>query len=318
VLLTKLACPTTEATLLILWLVSVNYTHAEAAASSAAPLPEVTVIAPRPPTPQELAGEAIYDFVHQHAKPAQVTGQLARWNIDICPVTQGLSPAFNDFVSARILAIAASVGAPHQDRGHCEDRRNVYIFFTADPNKLMDTIEKEDGRLLGYHYPQQTERLKKVTRPIQGWYVTSSRGAWGNQSIDEADPVLAYDKNPMNMGQHPAGEPGSRLSSYVSSGIVNATIVVDINKVIGHAIGPIADYVAVLSLTQALDNQQCGTLPSIMDLMVPNCGDRGQPTGITAGDLAFLKALYRINLESILSLERSAILDNMTRQFTGH
>jgi hypothetical protein len=31
--------------------------------------------------------------------------------VGICPRTVGLSPAFNDFVSARILAVAESVGA---------------------------------------------------------------------------------------------------------------------------------------------------------------------------------------------------------------
>jgi hypothetical protein len=303
-----------DASLLLFWLLSANCALAEVPAGSA---PEVTVIAPRPPTPQELAGEAVHDFVRAHAKPAEVTGQLARWNVDICPVTQGLSPQFNDFVSARILAIAASVGAPHHEDGRCKDRRNVYVFFASDPKMLMDKIVKEDSHLLGYHSPPQTEKIAKITRPIQGWYVTSSRGAWGDQSIDESDPVLpTFDKNPMHMGQRPAGEAGSRLTSHVSSGIVNATIVVDINKVIGHEIGPIADYIAVLSLTQALATEQCGTLPSIMDLMVPNCGDRDAPTAITAGDLAFLRALYRIDMESILSLEKSAILDNMTRQFT--
>jgi hypothetical protein len=277
-------------------------------------LPDVTVIAPRPPTPQELAGEAVHDFVHVHAKPAVGTGQLPRWRIGICPLTRGLSPAFNDFVSARILAVAASVGAPNQDVRKCS-RRNVYILFTTEPKKLLEELEKEDSKLLGFHYPHQTQDVETITHPIQGWYVTSSRGARGGEVLDEASPLLPLEVGIMNQGKLPPGLPGSRLSSSVSSGIVNVTIVTDINKVVGHEIGPISDFVAMLALTQAFASEQCGTLPSIMDLMAPNCGQREKPTGITAGDLAFLRALYQTDPEAVLSLERSTILDNMMRQF---
>jgi hypothetical protein len=51
---------------------------ADAQASEPSALPEVTVTAPRPPTPEELAGEAVSNFVHGHASPTAVTGQLTR------------------------------------------------------------------------------------------------------------------------------------------------------------------------------------------------------------------------------------------------
>jgi len=88
--------------------------------SSPAPLPDVTVTTPSPPTPEELSGNALSDLVRAYAVPAVISGQLARWGggigrgVGICPRTVGLSPAFNDFVSARILAVAESVGAPVQ------------------------------------------------------------------------------------------------------------------------------------------------------------------------------------------------------------
>ena len=300
---------------LLVSLISSPRAQAEAVASSAEQLPEVTVNAPRPPTPQELAGEAVPDFVRVHAKAAIVTGQLARWSIPICPMTQGLSPAFNDFVSARILAVAANVGAPHQEGDKCGTRHNVYIFFTSEPKRLLDEVMKKDSRLLGFHYPSQTRSLQQMSRPIQGWYVTSSRGAWGDQSIDEAEPLLPSERSILNRGTHPAGMPDSRLSSHISSGIVNVLIVADLSRVVGLEIGPLSDYLAMLTLTQAFASEQCGTLPSIMDLMAPNCGDREKPTQITAGDLAFLRALYQADLEAVLPMERSSISDSMLRAF---
>ncbi len=145
----------------------------EAEASVPPALPEVMVIAPRPPTPEQLAGDAVSNFVHVHAAPAPVTGQLARWGggigrgIGICPITIGLSPRFNDFVSARILAVAASVGAPVQVAGRCS-RHNVYIVFANDPEKALEEMAKQNSKLLGFHYAQKTRDLERIDRPIQG------------------------------------------------------------------------------------------------------------------------------------------------------
>ena len=232
-----------------------------------------------------------------------VSGQLARWGtgmgIGICPLTTGLSPSFDDFISARILAVAASVGAPVQ-AGRCS-RHNVYIVFSRDPAMTLDDMAKQDPRILGFHSAQKTKDVETIRRPIQGWYVTTSRGWRGDESIDEVNPLLPQPSNILEAGKHPAGLPGSRLSSSISSAIVNAVIVVDTNKILGRPLGAIADYVAVLALTQALATDRCGTLPSIMDMMLSDCEEREKFTGVTAGDLAFLRALYQTDLEEILS-----------------
>ena len=280
------------------------------------PLPEVTVEAPRPPTPEELAGHAVSDFILAHAAPA-FSGQLARWGVGrdpgICPLTVGLSPSFNDFVSARVLAVAATVGAPIQT-GRCT--HNVYIIFATDPQKALADMVKQNEQILGFHYPAQTSDLERITHPIQGWYVTTTHGAWAGETIDEAIPVLPL-WNPRDpfFAQQPPGLAGSRLGSDMSSGIINVLIIADAKKMVGRPIGAIADYVAVLTLTQAYKSELCGMLPSITDLMLANCHEREKLTGITAGDLAFLRALYKADIEAVLPLERSDINNIMMRQF---
>jgi hypothetical protein len=52
-----------------------------------------------------------------------------------------------------------------------------------------------------------------------------------------------------------------------------------------------------------------------MEMMSPSCGEREELTGVTAGDLAFLRALYKADLEAILPLERSSVESSMTQQF---
>jgi len=61
----------------------------------------------------------------------------------------------------------------------------------------------------------------------------------------------------------------------------------------------------------------CDPLPSILDLESSTCGAREKPTAITAGDLAFLKALYYHNTGIGPTLSRDDIQINMLRQFQG-
>jgi hypothetical protein len=102
-----------------------------------------------------------------------------------------------------------------------------------------------------------------------------------------------------------------------SGGIVGAIFVIDTAKVAGYTIGSIADYVSMLALSPVENPDHCDALPSILDLMAPSCGAREKPAGVTAGDLAFLKALYYRNTGVGPSLPRNEMQTNMMQQFKG-
>lgn len=288
-------------------------TNQNAPAGRAPQLPDVTVIAPRPPDPRELVGEAVPNFITLHATPSRVIHQLERWRTGICPVTQGLSPEFNSFVSARIEAVAVAVGAPHQAAEQCT--HNVEVLFTTEPQKILDEVVKRNSALLGFHYSHQAKALATFSRPIQGWYVTSTRGCSGREAMDEALPLPDLPGIPL--GPVPGGCLGSRLVTGQSSAIISALIVVDTKKATGMSIGSVSDYLAMLILSQSQSPDTCGALPSIIDLMASSCGDREKPTQITAGDLAFLRGLYSVDLEQTLSLETSDVQNIMMRQLAG-
>jgi hypothetical protein len=59
--------------------------------------------------------------------------------------------------------------------------------------------------------------------------------------------------------------------------------------------------------------QQRDPLPSILDLESSTCGARQRPVAMTAGDLAFLKALYFHNTGIGPTLSRDDIQLNMLR-----
>jgi hypothetical protein len=286
--------------------------NGNSAAAEPAALPQVTVTAPRLPTPQELAGEAVPKFVTSHAVPSIVIHQMMRWRTGICPATLGLSSAMNAFVSARIHAVAAAVGAPHQAAEQCKP--NVLILFATEPQRQLEEVVKTLGSAaLGFHYSQQTKKLMTFDRPVQGWYQTSTRNFKGLEVPDDPLPLPSL---PGILNHHPVpgGEPGSRLTNLRVSLIIQALAIVDANKVVGISIGSISDYLAMMVLSQSKSPDSCGQLPSIIDLMASNCGETEKPTQITAGDLAFLRALYSLDLEEPLELERSSLEDSIVRQ----
>jgi hypothetical protein len=257
---------------------------------------EITVNGKRPDG-KDAIKTVIAPFVNAHAAPDRVSGLVLRQpNTGICPVTIGLSSAFNDFVTRRIIEVARQVGAVVQEPGRC--RHNVQVVFTTEPQKLLDAVAKRDfGALLGAHFVGETKALAQVSRPIQAWYVT------GTVSDTGPYPVMRFDSDGLALPEGQVepddvygGTPYSGLGSHVppknNSQFMNALIVVDLNKVGGREIGPISDYVAMLVLSQAPSLDACSPLPSILDLMASGCQDRPAPKTLTEGDIAFLKALY--------------------------
>jgi hypothetical protein len=63
----------------------------------------------------------------------------------------------------------------------------------------------------------------------------------------------------------------------------------------------------------------CAPLPSILDLMSPNCSDQDKPKAPTPADLAYLKALYQSSSFLDAYAQRDDVGDLMRRELTaGH
>lgn len=250
----------------------------------------------------QLENVIIPKFVRSHGVPTMI-GQLARWRQAICPITNGLSPSSNAYVTARITEIAESVGAPIEK--DCDS--NVQISFTTEPQQLLDAYAKHASGLLGYHYVSQTQQLATIQHPVQAWYATATQGVRGLPIADAVVGSTANENNILEMGSGVQGLPGSRLTSEISGEFMHVLIIVDFNKMLGHELGPVADYIAMLALSQPQSLEECSELPSILDLWSSACGTRAKPTALTTADTAYLKALYRINIQDILSLQRSEL-----------
>jgi hypothetical protein len=296
----------------------------DANAGTTSPTPDVTVTTPIPPAAQELSGDSLSQFIAHHATVRYVTSgterNLARWRggkQSICALTVGLSPADDFYVTARLRALAAYVGAPVEPDPHC--KANVQIVFTSNPREKMDAVVQWATAAFGIRYSggQRDLIAYRSDHVIQGFYITTRGGA----SVLNTDLALVgLDVQPVwpqveekYLGR---GRLGSRLggSSGSGIGIGMVILVVDTTRAAGYSIATLADALAMVTLSVAQSPDHCDPLPSILDLLSSSCGTREQPAAMTAGDLAFLKALYYLNTGLGPSLSRSQIHDNMTRQ----
>jgi hypothetical protein len=310
-------------TLMAVGLSGVALAHAEAVLDKTVhydtQLPDVTAIAPRPPTPAELAGGSLFEFVVHHGTAdypsavAAIGGGLLRWRggraQSPCPLTLGLDPAFDDFVTARVRAIGAYVGAPVEPDLHCKP--NLEVLFTTDPEKSMAAVLKWAGSTLGVKFPHQMQKLldHSANHPIQGWYITVGGG--GSVLNKDSGLLGGLDLRPL----WPLVIPTSMHGNTGGGGILDVILLIDTTKVAGATIGSIADYAALVGLSLIQSPDHCDSLPSILDLMSPACQSPEKPAGITAGDLAFLQALYYHNTGLGRTLSRDEIERNMLDQF---
>lgn len=250
-----------------------------------------------PPT----LGTEIRRFVRGHARLTRID-QLARWRDPICVRVSNLPDAYGEFIANRILTVARESGARVNDESGCTP--NVSIVFTPEPQAVLDNIRAERPELLGYHFIGQRRAVATMMRPIQAWYVTATSSGM----------VTAIDES---MRDPPTGITGSRLSQGLESIFVHVLILVNSNDVADAPVGPISDYLAMLSLTDVSEETwACGGLLTILELFSGNC-TADAPQELTTPDRAFLQGLYTMNADSLASLQRAHISDRMRDTLTS-
>jgi len=254
--------------------------------------------------------ETLDKFVKSFAAPTSLNGKIARWERSICPLAVGQPPAFTNFVTQRLKDIAVTVGAPINATQSCTP--NIEIVFTTTPQDLLDNICAHEVDYLGYvESSARRKELATVTRPVQAWYATETKDLAGMTKLDTAQ------RTPGGVKMGPIDLPfatyarttGNHIDDGVRSTFNHIIIVVDLNKLAGHEIGALTDYIAMLALTQLNSLDTCQELPSIVNMWAPGCD---QKTNATAdSDLAYLRGLYKMSPDKKLVEQRNEIANLM-------
>lgn len=261
--------------------------------------------------------EAINAFIKSLAVPNRLTGKLARWETGICPVTVGVRKEAAHFITARLKDVAALADAPVDKNPNCKP--NIEVVFTTAPQSLMDNVRQKQQTFLGYaDTAAQRDRLAVVERPIQAWYTTATKDLRGGTQIDSAfsNPVEVivpdpYRKPPFTtlyVRQGAKTITGGRLGDGLRSVLYHVIVTADPTKLAQEEIGNVADYIALVALSQVQSLDKCQSLSSIANLLPQGCE---KPAGLTVSDMGYLKGLYHMNAEQALRGQQDAVAYQM-------
>jgi hypothetical protein len=260
--------------------------------------------------------EELRGFVQSFAAPARITGKLARWDSGICPLTLGLRTQAIAFIEKRLRQIAVQVGAPVDSRPGCKP--NIEIVFTTAPQGLMNWVREKYPDFLGYHdNSRQADRLATVTHDIQAWYTTATRDFNGHVQVDarniagggvQVGNVYLPDAKAYTVS-------GSRLGDGLSSGFHHVIIAIDPAKLANYEMGSLADYIAMLALTQLNSLDTCQQLPSIVNMLAEGCARKSG--AMTENDIAYLRGLYRMRADQPLAIQQGQVSYQMQQELKG-
>ena len=207
--------------------------------------------------PADPKGQA-YAFVKSYAEVG-----LFDWVIHLdqplCLKVQGLAPAQAAAVKARIEAVGQALSERLYSVYNQCAMTNVWVVFTTDPQHTLDNMIAYHPQLVG-DARSDTRAVKTVTRPIQAWYRTVC-----DLGVCPPDPVAFLPDT--------------------------VTVLVDARRTQGVKLETIADYAAMLALSEPRFPDRCQVLPSVLDLFAGPCGGPAR-AGLTRTDLAYLKAVY--------------------------
>ncbi|HWY62326.1 MAG TPA: hypothetical protein VNW15_10545 [Rhizomicrobium sp.] len=301
-----------------------------AGASQAQPAPKddpaletVIVTAPRlraGVTPNAIA----HDFIRSIAMPSVLLGEIPRWRRAVCPRTDGLSRAeYTSFVTERIRTVAVMAGVPVAPTP-CKP--NIQIFFTAEPQTALNVIHAKNPDLLGYR------GAITVSHPIQAWYQTGITDIDGRTEADhEVSGTIEFTNGggfastagsfgaPVYRGEATTrGLPTNRIEGWkgrpeLTSDILGVIIIADVARTSSHKLGAIADYAALLALSQSPAYESCQAVASVANEMSPGCAAALKPDAISPSDIGFLRGIYRMDPGASLQVQQDQIAGEMQK-----
>ena len=137
---------------------------------------------------REAMRKAIHTFV---SNVTRFDGEnVARWRFPFCPSVTGVSPEHGEFLRARIVEIATSVGAPlARNQKKCSP--NLFVILTPQPDQLWATLKGRNPKMFGPLQPQRVARPAHTPRTgcaerdseQCGWYYSVRFGQLSSQGL---------------------------------------------------------------------------------------------------------------------------------------
>lgn len=250
--------------------------------------------------------------------------QAARWVDKVCPAVVGFEGEIADSIRDRVRAIAESSGVPLADE-NCTT--NLNIIFVADGPEFVGSIKRKSWRYFKQIPRRKRDFVLTSEAAVRWWYSTEVRGSGGKPLISSQplslrsecpDSCVGVFQLPSNANTDFNQQFGnSRIRSSVQRHIRAATVVVDLPRSRGIAIEPLADYIALVSLSEIWPDDDHDLDKSILSLF-DNPIDLQEPLPkLTPTDEAFLCSLYRTPLNRSGERQKGRMTELLTNAATA-
>jgi len=228
--------------------------------------------------------------------------QFATWKRPVCLRVNGMPSASAHIVMERIRSIAEKIGAPLDRNESCAP--NVVIIVSQEPQTILNALKAKRTFL----FAVSPVRDLQMHYPVQVWYYSLDRDYNGQYWPDV--PLDGYGDTSNVLGLPAMKSHYTNLETGIQPEMRLATIIVDSAAIRGMALGTFADYLALLSLTQAPVTGQCQPAPSIANLFLTDCDANFHTTSLSHVDLAMLTSIYQTPDEPE-RLQKVRIINNM-------
>ena len=270
------------------------------------------IVVPGERVTAEAAREKAARFVRSTGVAAG-TIPAARWVDPICPEVQGLEEIGKRAAEIKIRSVAASAGV---DVASERCRANIIINFTPEPAGLVRAIERVGTSRLGQLTPSAREAMRTGSAPIRWMYSTEVRSRHG--TMTNAEGGAGQSTAATHVGSGAGGSLGgditmvhyenSLVSTLTNRVLTSAIVIIDTDAAMGRRLDALAAYAALVALAEI---RNAGATPegSILSMFASSA----PPRDLTAQDLAFLRALYRMPLDRKAIQHRGQLMQGITQ-----
>ena len=267
--------------------------------------------------PEKAARAAAVRFVKATGVAAGET-PAARWTQPVCPEVLGLEDIGKRAAEAKIRKIAAAAGAAVAPES-CS--RNIVVIFTSDGAALArSVVEREPWRAANLS-PKARAAVLKGSAPVRWLYTaektdrhgTAERTA-GSAAQSYGPPGPGYGGGSSIGGDMPAmvHYDNSIISTLTNRVLTSALVIIDTEEAMGRRLDSLAAYAALVGLAE-IRNADAAPAGSILELFQ----SPAPPRDLTAQDMGFLKALYRLPLDRQAMQHRGQLVHGITGALTA-
>jgi hypothetical protein len=254
----------------------------------------------------ERAREQAQAFVRA-TRVADGEQPVARWIDPVCPKAVGISDAIAAKIERRIREVAKAARIKIAPK-RCVP--NVTVAFTDNAANVVRQVANRSQTGFDNVPIAARAAMYKGNAPIRWWHTAEMRSSDGMRSMgSDAPPGAQID------GMGTLGLGGQVIQQYRSSmlrtqvvrALTSASVVVDVKFAQGKMLDSVADYAALVALAE-IRPVDPPPESSILSLFI-----EGEPLELSALDMNFLEALYRIPLDRPALAQRGLLVRGLMK-----